>query len=92
MRQRHILYYYHISALISATELITRYYSNEKLAQWCFNVRLTSATLADLKPTFGERAMLAGKILTVNMLWVKFFHTPMVTTVCVSTQKPTKEN
>ena len=91
MRQRHILYYYHISALISATELITRYYSNEKLAL-CFNVRLTSATLADLKPTFGERAMLAGKILTVNMLWVKFFQTPMVTTVCVSTQKPTKEN
>ena len=46
-----------MTALISATELITRYYSNEKLAQCCFNVRPTSATLADNKPTVGECAL-----------------------------------
>ena len=61
---------YTLPALISATELITKYYSNEKLAQCCFNVRPTSAKLANIKPTFVECAVLAGKALTVNMLEV----------------------
>ena len=42
---------YTLTALIPATELITRYYSNEQLAQCCFNVTPTSVTLADFKPT-----------------------------------------
>ena len=63
----------------SSVELITRYYSNEKLAQCCFNVRPTCAMLADIKPTFGECAVLTGKALTVNMLEVDCFQTPMVT-------------
>ena len=50
------------------TELITRYNYNEKLANCCFNVRPTSVTLADIKPTFGECAVLAVKALAVNML------------------------
>ena len=66
----HYLIEYTLTVLISATELITRYYSNEKLAQCCFIVRPTSATLADIKPTFGECALLAGKALTVNMLYL----------------------
>ena len=70
---------YTLTAIISATELITRYYSNEKLAQCCFNVGPMSATLAEDKPTFGECAVLAGKALTVNMLGVSCFQTPMVT-------------
>ena len=74
-----LAYRVHLTASVSATELITRYYSNEKFAQCCFNVRLTSATLADIKPTFGECAVLAGKALTVNMLEVDCFQTPMVT-------------
>ena len=73
--------------LISATELITRYYSNEKLPQCCFNVRPTSATLADIKPTFGECAVLAGKALTVNMLEVNCFQIPTVTQPFVSQHK-----
>ena len=76
-----------LMALISATELITRYYSNEKLAQCCFKVRPTSATLADIKPTFGKCAVLAGKALTVNMLEVNCFQTPMVTQPFVSQHK-----
>ena len=40
-----------------STELITRYYSNVTLTQCCFNVRLTSATLANIKPTIGECAV-----------------------------------
>ena len=68
-----------MAALISATELITRYNSNEKLAQFCFNVSPTSATLADNKPTFGECAVLAGKVLTVNMLEVNCFQIPTAT-------------
>ena len=50
-----------------------------KLAQCCFNVRPTSATLADKKSIFGEYAVLAEKALTVNMLEVNCFQTPMVT-------------
>ena len=76
-----------MTALISATELITRYYSNEKLAQCCFNVRPTSATLADIKPTFGECAVLAGKALTINMLEVNCFQCPMVKQPFVSQHK-----
>ena len=76
-----------LTALISATELNTRYYSNEKLAQCCFNVRPTSATLADIKPTFGECAVLAAKALTVNMLEVNCFQIPMVTQPFVSQHK-----
>ena len=73
---------------ISATEQdTTRYYSNEKLAQCCLNVKPTSATLADIKPTFGECAVLAGKAVTVNMLKVNCFRTPMVTQPCVSQHK-----
>ena len=68
-----------MTALISATELITRYYSNEKSAQCCFNVRQTLQSLADIKPTFGDCAVLAGKALTVNMLEVNCFQSPMVT-------------
>ena len=68
-----------MTALISATELITRYYYNEKLAQCCFNVRPTSATLADIKPTFDECAVLAGNALTVNMLEVNCFQIPTAT-------------
>ena len=75
---------YTLTALISATELITRYYSNEKLAQCCFNVSPTSATLADIKPTFGECAVLAGKALTVNMLEINCFQILTVTQPFVS--------
>ena len=82
-----LAYRVHLTSLISATELITRYYSNEKSAQCCFNVRPTSATLADIKPTFGECTVLAGKALTVNMLEVNCFQTPMVTQPFVSQHK-----
>ena len=73
-----------LTALLSGTELITRLYSNEKLAQCCFNVRPTSATLADSKPTFGECGVLAGKAPTVNMLEVNCFQIPTVTQPFVS--------
>ena len=48
------------------------------LLQWeigpmLFFVGPTSATLADIKPTFGECAVLAGKALTLNMLEVNCF-------------------
>ena len=43
-----------------------------------------SATLADIKPTFGECAVLAGKALTVNMLEVNCFQIPTVTQAFVS--------
>ena len=76
-----------MTALISATVLITRYYSNEKLAQCCFNVRPTSATLANIKPTFSECAVLAGKALTVNMLEVNCFQIPTVTQPFVAQHK-----
>ena len=76
-----------MTALISATELITRYHTNEKLAQCCFNVRPTSATLANIKPTFGEYAVLSGKALTVNMLEDNCFQSPMVTQPFVSQHK-----
>ena len=59
--------------------LFTRYYSNEKLALCSFNVSPTSATLADIKPTFGECAVFAGKALTVNMQEVNCFQSPTVT-------------
>ena len=78
---------YTLTALISATELITRYYSNKKLAQCCFNVRPTSATLADIKPIFAECAVLAGKALTVNMLEFNCFQPLMVTQPFVSQHK-----
>ena len=55
-----------LTALISATELITRYYSNKTLIRCCFNVRPMSATLANIKPTIGECAVCAGVALTVN--------------------------
>ena len=54
-----LAYRVHFDSINIRTELITRYYSNEKLAQCCFNVRPTSATLADIKLTFGECAVLA---------------------------------
>ena len=76
-----------MTALISATKLITRYYSNEKLAQCCFNARPTSATLVDIKPTFGQCAVLAGKALTVNMLEVNCFQIPTVAQPFVSQHK-----
>ena len=77
-------------ALISATELITRYYSNEKLAQCCFNVRPTSVTLAAIKPTFGECAVLAGKAPTAGG---QLFPDPHGnTTFSVSTQSPHERN
>ena len=50
-------------------------------------VRPTSATLADIKPTFGECALLAGKSLTLNMLEVNCFQTPTVTHSFVSQHK-----
>ena len=78
---------YTLTALISATELIIKYYSNEKLAQCCFNVRPTSATLPCIKPSFGECAVLAGKALTVNMLEVNCFQIPTVTQPFVSQHK-----
>ena len=77
----------HFDCINIATELITRYYSNEKSAQCCFNVRPTSATLADIKPTSGECAVLAWKALTDNMLAVNCFQTPMVTQPFVSQHK-----
>ena len=49
------------------TELITRYNYNEILTNCCFNVRPASVTLADIKPAFGECAVLAVKALAVNM-------------------------
>ena len=68
-----------MTALISATELITRYYSNETLIQCCFNVRRKSATLANIKPTFSECALFAGKALTVNTREGQLFLALMVT-------------
>ena len=41
-----VAYRVQADALISATKLITRYYSNETLPQCCFNVKPTSVTLA----------------------------------------------
>ena len=52
-----------------------------------FNVRPTSATLADIKPTFGECAVLAGKALTVNMLEVNCFQSHTVAQSFVSQHK-----
>ena len=46
-----------------------------------------STTLADIKPTFRECAVLAWKALTVNMLEVNCFQTPMVTQPFVSQHK-----
>ena len=48
-------------------ELITRFLSKETLTRWCFNVRPTSAKLANIEPTFGECVVFAGKALIVNM-------------------------
>ena len=67
--------------------LYAKYYSKEKLAQCSFHVRSTFATLADIKPTFGECAALAGKALTVNMLEVNCSHYPTVTQPFVSHHK-----
>ena len=39
---------YTLTALISASELITRYYSNEKLAQCCFNVSQHKAHMREM--------------------------------------------
>ena len=45
--------------------------------------------MLDIKPTFGECAVLAGKALTVNMRGGEMFPDPHGnTTVCVSTQSP----
>ena len=41
-----VAYWVQIDGINIATELITRYYLNEPLIQWCFNARPTSATLA----------------------------------------------
>ena len=41
-----VAYWVQIDGINIATELITRYYLNETLIQCCFNVRSTSATLA----------------------------------------------
>ena len=51
---------YTLTPFMSATELITRYYSNEKLAQSCF---IVSPTLADIKPTFDECRVQSAKAL-----------------------------
>ena len=64
---------------MSANELITRYYSNEILP--------IVVLMLDIKPTFGECAVLAGKALTVNMLCVNCSQTPMVTQPFVSQHK-----
>ena len=82
-----LAYRVHFDGINITTELITRYYSNEKLARCCFNVRPTSATWADIKPTFGECAVLAGKALTVNMLEVNCFQIPTVAQPFVSQYK-----
>ena len=52
-----------------------------------FYVRPTSATLADIKPTFGECAVLAWKALTVNMLDVNCLQIPRVTQLFESQHK-----
>ena len=57
------------------------------MAQCCFNVKPTSVTLADIKRTSGECAMLSGKALTVNMLEVNCQQITMVTQSFVSQQK-----
>ena len=44
-------------------------------------------TLANIKPTFGECAVLAGKALTVNMQEVNCFQIPTVTQPFVSQHK-----
>ena len=44
-----------------ATELITRYYSNETLIQCCFNVRQTSVMLAQIEPTLDKSTMFERK-------------------------------
>ena len=82
-----LAYRVHFDGIIISTDLITRYYSNEKLAQCCFNIRPTFATLADIKPTFGECDVLAGKALTLDMLEVNCFRTPIVTLPFVSQHK-----
>ena len=85
-----LAYRVHFDGNNISNELITRYYTNEKLAQCCFNVRPTSATLANIKPTFGDCAVLAGKALN----FCQYAGGQLVTdphgntTVCVSTQSP----
>ena len=54
-------YWVHIDGINIATELITRYYSNETLIQCCFNVRPTSATLAQHWPTLDKCTMFERK-------------------------------
>ena len=43
--------------------------------------------MAEIKPTVGECAVLAGKALTVHMLGVNCFQTPTVTQPFVSQHK-----
>ena len=82
-----------MTTLISATELITRYYSNEKLAQCCFNVRPTSATLADIKTTFGECVVSAGKADYCQYAGGQLFpDTHGNIAFCVTTQSPHERN
>ena len=70
-------------------ELITRDYSSEILIQCCFNVRQTSATLATIKPTFGDCAVFSGKVHTVNTHEDQLFLDPHGdTTIFVLTQSP----
>ena len=77
---------YRLTALLSGTELIKRCHYNETSTQCCFNVKLTSATLTNIKPAFGKCAVFAGKALTVNM---QLFLDPHGNkTICVSTQSP----
>ena len=66
---------YRLTAWISATKLITWYYSNETLTQCCFNVRPTSATT----------------VLSIHIHRVSCFAIPAVKkSVSLQTQRPAK--
>ena len=76
--------------LFVSLELICSYFSIIIFIRYrpiCSTVGPTSATLADIKPTSGECAVLAGKALTVNMPEVNCLQIPTVTQPFVSQHK-----
>ena len=57
-----LAYRVHFDGNNISAELITRYYSNEKLVQGCFNVRTTSATLASINQHLVSVPFWLGKL------------------------------
>ena len=65
-------------ALLSATKLITRNYSNETLTQYCFNVRPTSATKAQRWTSIGGVQCLRKSCPVNTHYWGSCFAIPAV--------------